>query len=243
MADVTMSERDVQDLGAFRYLGSTPGELAKKIKDFEDDNAKLREKVRGLEEKAKGLPPEGAVVLTAEEAKVHEAWKALDLKPEDVATLKAERDTLKDKDAQRTRQDAFSGAVKALGWPEDTVVTLLDMRSLDGATVELKPEKVRDPKTGKDVDVQVPYVTLAGDGQKPQKFAEFASTAPQLKGIRTDAGGNGNGTGGEGRFVAEQFGAGRAATGSTEGGIDAMIEANRKAAAAPNPLRPAKATT
>ena len=207
MAEVPFSEGDYKDLLAFRNLFPTPTDANRKVADLEADNQKQRKEIEGLKEKAKGLPPEGAVVLTAEEAKFHEAWKALDLKPEDVAALKAERDTLKDKDAQRTRQDAFSGAVKALGWPEDTVVTLLDMRSLDGATVELKPEKGKD-KAGKDVDVQVPYVTLAGEGQKPQKFAEFASAAPQLKGIRTDASGNGNGTGGEGRFVAEQRGTG-----------------------------------
>jgi hypothetical protein len=239
MPEVAFTERDVADLYAYRAIGSTPAEITKKIAGLETDNQKEREKVRDLTEKAKGVPADGAVVLTGDEAAEHEAIKALGIKAADVAKLTGKVTDLEAKDAERTRKDAFTDAVKALKWPEDTVATLLDMNSLNGATVELKTEKVTD-KDGKQVDEQVPYVTLAGEGQKPQKFAEFATASPQLKGIRMD-GGNGNGTGDTFRGVPDQRGLGGGLP-PVSGGVDALIAANQAAAKAGNPVAPAKTT-
>jgi hypothetical protein len=201
-----MPESAFTELAQYRAIASTPAEVTRKIADLEKDNQKERDKVRDLTEKAKALPPEGSVVLDAEAAKKHAAFEALGKTPEELGKLTGEVEELKTKDAARTRQDAFAGAVKALGWPEDTVTTLLDMKSLDGALVEVKTEKVAG-RDGKQVDTPVPYVTLAGEGQKAQRFSEFVESAPQLKGIRTDAG-NGNSSGGgfEGRTTPEQRG-------------------------------------
>lgn len=195
MADVTMSDRDVQDLGAFRYLGSTPGELAKKIADLERDNQKGRDKVKDLEAHAAKVPAEGAVVLTGDEATEYAAWKALEVKAADVEKLKTDNAELVEKDAVRARKDAFREAVDALKWPSEVVDTLLDIKSLDGASVEIKTERVTG-KDGKQVDEKVPYLTLAGDGQKPQKFSEYAATSAQLKGIKMDTNANSGAPGG-----------------------------------------------
>ena len=207
MADVTMSDRDVQDLGAYRYLGSTPGELAKKIADLEKDNQKGRDKVKELEATAAKVPAEGAVVLTGDDAAEYAAWKALDVKAADVGKIKTDNAALLEKDAASTRKDSFSDVAKAMRWPDDAVATLLDMNSLNGAVVEFKTEKVTG-KDGKQEEVQVPYVTLAGEGQKAQKFSDLAATAPQFKGIRMDSGSNGASE--SFRAVPEQRGGGSA---------------------------------
>jgi hypothetical protein len=70
MADISISEQDhrtfirLQDLAA-KYDG--PDGLRKKMEKLEADNADYREKNKALEAKAAAVP-EGAVVLTAEEA-------------------------------------------------------------------------------------------------------------------------------------------------------------------------------
>lgn len=149
----------------------------KKIRKLEDDNKGYRDKIRELEA---GQLPENTVAIPKERADLLEAYEKLG-KPDELATVVSERDELRQREAARAREDAFRAAVKANGWPEDTVATLLDMKTLDGATVELRTEMV----DGK--EVEVPYITLAGDDAKPQKLAEFAASAPQLKGLRTEA--------------------------------------------------------
>lgn len=172
-----INDSEYRSFVAYQNLG-TPQEVSKKITDLENDNRKYRQEEKpALEAK---LPKEGEVIVPKEKVEVLEKYEALG-KPEELKTVVSERDELREKDAARTRQDAFRAATKALGWPEETVATLLDMRSLDGAAVEVKTEK-----DGKGEDVQVPYVTLAGDDQKPQKFADFASSTPQLKGLRVE---------------------------------------------------------
>ena len=201
-----------EEVAYSRYLGfGTPEEVAKILADnakLKSENAERRQKVTDLEaEMAKAKPPEGAVVLTGDDATEYAAWKALDVKAADVGRLKTDNAALLEKDAERTRKDSFSDVVKAMKWPYDAVATLLDMNSLNGAVVEFKTEKVTG-KDGKQEDVQVPYVTLAGEGQKAQKFADLAATAPQLKGIRMDSGGNGASE--SFRAVPEQRGGGSA---------------------------------
>src|SRR5690606_28322167 len=91
------------------------------------------------------------------------------------------RDTLRQKDAARTRQDQVRAAVEAAGWPAETVATLEDMKSLDGAAFEVRTET-----NDRGEEVRVPYLTLPGEGQQPQRLADFAKDAPQLRGLRTD---------------------------------------------------------
>lgn len=236
MADVTMSDRDVQDLGAFRYLGQTPGELAGKIKKLEADNEKQRGEIRDLTEKVKAVPAEGAVVLTGDDATAYAEWKALDLKAADVAKLKKDNAALLEKDATRERKDAFAKVAKLHGMPDDAAATMAGLVLFQGATFEFKPAKAKD-KAGKDVDTEEVHVTLTGEGQKQQKFADLLGTAPELKGIRTEAGT----TTETGVPVPDMRGGGGESKGSGAGGIDALIAANQAGTKAGNPLKPAKA--
>lgn len=235
MADVTMSDRDVQDLGAYRYLGQTPGELAKKIADLEKDNQKGREKAKELEAAAAKAPAEGAVVLTGEDATEYAAWKALGVKAADVAKLQGENATLTADKATRERKDAFAKVAKLHGMPEDAAATMAGLVLFQGATFEFKPAKGKD-KNGNDADTEEVLVTLAGDGQTQQKFADLLGTAPELKGVRMEAGTQAE----TGITVPEQRGQSGQPT-AVAGGVDEMIEANRRAASAGNPLKPAKA--
>lgn len=239
MAEVPFSEGDYKDLLSFRNQFATPTDAARKVADLEKDNQKERDKVRDLTEKVKLMPADGAVVLTGDDAAAWPKYQALG-KVEDLEKLSGRVVELEKSVADSTRKDSFAAAVKALKWPDETVATLLDMNSLNGAVVEVKTEKATG-KDGKAVDEAVPYVTLAGEGEKPQKFAEFAANAPQLKGIKMAADG-GAGTSGNGIAAPEMRGS---TTGSgpaaVTGGVDDLLAANQKAATAPNPLRPAQA--
>lgn len=183
--------------------------LKKEVERVKAENAKLRDKKRELEA---AVPPEGAKVLTgdavkryeafealqkspeelaagavlsADEKKEYEAFKASGVKAADVANIVKERDDLKAKDEQRSHRDTLAKVAKAMGWPEESAATMADMRSLDGATFEVKKEKTKDEK-GADVEKDVHYVTVK-DGQ-PVKFSEFAAQTDALKGLRTTAG-------------------------------------------------------
>ncbi len=167
-----ISEQDYRrfvalDAIAGRYNG--PDGITKKISDLESDLVKERDKKREAEAK---VPGDGAVVLTGDDAKAYPALKELGVlgTAEEIKGKLGRLDEAETKLKDRERKDAVAAAVRAQGWPEETVATLMDLRSLDGASFEVKTEKGKDAK-GKDVDVQVPYVTLTGDGQKPQKLS------------------------------------------------------------------------
>lgn len=238
MADVTMSDRDVQDLGAYRYLAPTPGEMAKKVKDLEDDAAKYREKIKGLEEKAKGVPAEGAVVLTGEDAAEYTAFKALGIKAADVEKLKGDNATLAADKRSRDRKDLLRAAREVEGWNEQAPDVLQNTTGFDALELTEGEVTVEVVSAGKKENVKKKTAFATVDG-KPVRVSElvkdrWAYLAPVLSAGTTDGDG-----GREGRTVPDQRGGG-GADAKVTGGIDALIEANRKAAEAPTPLRPAK---
>lgn len=209
MAEQTISDSDYRnylrltDIAA-KYGG--PEGLQGKISKLEEDAATFRTKSKDLEGR---VPKEGAVVLEGDDAKRWDAFQALgktpeelaagvvlsaadkakwdafnalEVKPEDIPEIIKERDDLKVKDAQRARTDSIRDAVEAMGWPKEVAATIADMKSLDEAVFEVKPEKVKDG-AGKETDAKVPYVVVKG-GQAV-KLAEFAAQTDALKGIRT----------------------------------------------------------
>ena len=78
-----------------------------------------RTRLRDAETKLKGtegrVAPEGAVILTADEAKAWDAYKALG-KPEEVTTKLGERDTLATKVAEAERDGLLRDAAQAAGY-------------------------------------------------------------------------------------------------------------------------------
>lgn len=152
-----------------------------------DENYKLRSDKRDLKKQlADATLAEDAVVLTAEEAKVLEAYKALG-KPEELKTSLDELGGLKTKVQQGDRAAMIAAAAKAAGWEgkESVLVKLI----ADGDKIELRDETV-DGET-----VKVPYITPAGEGSVPAKLAdhatkEWAAFLPAL-GATDDEGGTG----------------------------------------------------
>lgn len=176
MPEITDAEH--RQFVRYSILG-TPEEVEKKIRDLEGDNKTQRDEIRDLKA---AQPADGSVVVPKEKAQALEAYEKLG-KPEELAAGIGERDTLRQKDAQRTRQDAIKAAVEAMGWPVETVATIEDMASLAGAKFE-----VESAKNDKGEDVRTAHITLAGEGQQRQKLADFAASHPALKGLRTEAG-------------------------------------------------------
>jgi hypothetical protein len=173
----------LQDI-ASKYDG--PDGITRKISALEGDVAKERDKRKEAEAK---VPGDGAVVLTGDEAKAYPALKEIGAlgAPTEIKGKLDRVDEVEAKLKARERRDAVAAAVKAQGWADDTIETLLDLRSLDGAQFEVKREKVK--KDGKDEELEVAYVTLAGEGAKAQKLTEFAESTPSLKGLKTTASG------------------------------------------------------
>jgi len=221
-----ISDSEFRQFVRYQALG-TPEEAEKKIRDLEADNKQQRDQLRDLKA---AVPAEGMVAVPKEKADALAAYEKLG-KPDDLANVASERDTLRQKDAARTRQDAIRAAVEAAGWPAETVATLEDMRSLDGAAFEVRAEK-----NDKGEEVRMPYLTLSGEGKQAQKLTDFAASAPQLKGLKT--------------AVAEQPKQpptfprqqpdGAAPRPEVKGGVDDEIQQTRDRAMAANPLRPAR---
>ena len=199
MADVTMTDRDVQDLGAFRYLGSTPGELAKKIADLERDNQKGRDKVKDLEAVAAKVPAEGAVVLTGEDATEYAAWKALGMKAAEAEKLKTDNATLSADKKTRDRLDLLTTAREAEGWNENAPKALTKLAGFDAVDLTQGEVTVERTVAGKKESAKVPTAFVTVDG-KPVRIGEWLkSTAPEFVPLLTAQASNGtsgNGAGG-----------------------------------------------
>jgi hypothetical protein len=189
----------------------TPDEVDGKVKEADKvkgENAALREKKRAAEAK---VPPEGAtvltgddakrwdaytalgktpeelaagVVLTADERKKWEAFNALDVKPEDIPAIVEENKALKEAGERRSWEDGVAAMAEAEGIPKESVPALSAiLRSLDPkAAIEVKKEKSKDG-AGAEVERKVGYVTFAG--QQAAKFSDLRKDTAELKGIRT----------------------------------------------------------
>jgi hypothetical protein len=202
-----MPESAFTELAAYRAIAPTPAEVTRKIADLERDNQKERDKVRDLTEKAKGVPPEGSVVLTAEEAKVHEAWKALGVKPEDVATLKTERDTLATEKKQRDRKDILRSALATEGWNEQAPDVLQNTTGFDALELSEGEVTVERLNGGKKENVKQKTAFATVEGKQVRVADIIKEKWPYLAPVLVaSASGNGSTAGGDGRGVPEQRG-------------------------------------
>ncbi len=236
-----VSDAQLTEYHQYKAIAPTPDAARGKIEGLEGDNKKQRDEIRDLKETAKKVPPEGAKVLTAEEAKAWEAYTALGT-PEEQTKRAEDFKTLEAKDAERTRTDTLKAAVAAEKWSEQAAGRLLDSKLADGATYSVAKEKVRG-QDGKETESEVGYITLAGEGRKPMRLADFAKEhLPDVLTLGTAANGNGGSGGGTSRAIHEQRGGGSASSiASTM--LEKAKEANKQRAEAPNPLKPAAATT
>lgn len=167
-----------------------------------DENYKLRSKNRDLAKEAeKAKLADGSVVLTADEAKTLEEYRALG-KPEELKAVVTERDELKQKVSDGDRQTLLSEAAKAAGWEGKESI----LKRLVGPDdkVEIRDEQV-DGET-----VKVPYITPAGDGSVPAKLTDHAKSEWSDFLPALGAEGEGDGDSGDGTQFPKQKSTGKA---------------------------------
>lgn len=203
-----VSDAQLTEYHQYKAIAPTPDAARAKIDGLETDNKKQRDEIRDLKETAKKVPAEGAKVLSAEEAKAWDAYTALGT-PEEQAKRTEDFQALAAKDAERTRMDDLRGAVEAEKLPSGAVELLADSKRADGATFSKAREKQRG-QDGKEAEVEVGYITLAGEGQKPMRLADFAKEhLPALLSLGT-AGNGGSSTTSSSRATHEARGVGTA---------------------------------
>lgn len=173
-----ITEGELQELVLYRTLG-THAVVTKKVNDLEKDNAKQRGEIRDLKAVA---PKEGEVLLSKEDGVEFKAFKELG-KAADVKTRLETGSAAEQKVEGLTVRAAALEYVKAAGLAESAVETIVALPDLKGAKFEVRKEKGKNDK-GEEGDVSVPYLTLAGDGEKPMSFADLQEKVPALKGLR-----------------------------------------------------------
>lgn len=136
------------------------------LDDLRTERDRRRTAETELADLKKTAPKDGQVVLTKEDQVELEAFRALG-KPDEVKGRLDKATELEQEKQQRDRADALAKATKAAGYGEDAPQTLTELKALDGAAFDVKEEKQGEET------VTVPYVTLAGEGERPQKLDAF----------------------------------------------------------------------
>lgn len=225
------------DQVATRYGGSADG-IVKKVDELERDNAAQRGEIATWKGKAEAVPAD-ALILTGDEKARYEAVKPVLAahKPEEITAGLAERDKLRTTLAERDHADARRTFAEAVKW---RLGVLENLKQFDGATFTVEEENGTGPD-GKPAKVKVGYITPAGENQKAVRYDEFLKTLPEdvQKTLPADAAGSRAPDNRPTYTPPRVEGGGGAA--AANGGVDAEIQANEKAATAPNALRPAKA--
>lgn len=173
-----ISDAQYREYVEYQTLG-TVVEIRRKEKNLVSDNGKQRDEIRTLKE---GQPAEGSVLLTADDGKEYDTYKKLG-KPSDITTQLEAGQTAQSTLTSRDSRDSVVGFAKAAGLASTAVDALLAFPSLKDAKFEVRKHKVKDDK-GKETEVEVPYVTLAGEGQKAMKFSDLQEQVPATKGLQ-----------------------------------------------------------
>ncbi len=179
MPEITDSE--FRQYAKYQTLG-TPEEIWKKQQDLEKDNKDQRDELRVAKE---AMPKEGEVTVTKARGESLTKYEALG-KPDDVKSLLEKGVTAATALAATTRRSAAAMFAKLAGLAEVAVDALVAIPDLSEATFEVKKGKVKD-KAGKEVETDLPYMTLAGvDGAAGESllFTDAQERFPALKGLR-----------------------------------------------------------
>lgn len=233
-----MSQSEVDALGGFRLIaqkyGGTPHGILQKIEDLEKDNREYRqEKIPALEAK---IPKDNEVVIPKSKADALAEYEALGKPSEIKAKLESGENASVELKGLQLRTAAAKYA-EAAGLAAEAVDTLIAIPALQGATFEVKAGKTKNDK-GEEVDAQIAYVTLPGEGQSAIPHTEAIEKVPALKGLRPAAPVKDQQPprsfvpqGGQQQEVKDE---------KPSTYVEQAIANNRKAASAPNPLRPSK---
>jgi hypothetical protein len=236
-----LSSSEEREYDGYRTLGAVEDVRARlgKLTRVQSDFKELKTRADALEKEngeLKAKVPDGAVVLTGDEAKAYEAIQAAGGLKEANKRLEGFEE-LKAKDAKRTREDALAEAAEAEGWNAKTAVKALTRDAeFGGLPFEVKEVEREVQANGKPEKrtVKAGFVTVNDKsiplGEWVQKNADHI--LPSLTATQTTQ------QDGGGREYIEQRGRssgdGKAADAKTR-----AKEANAQAASRPNALRPA----
>lgn len=228
-----MPQSEIDALGGFRFLaskyGGTPQSIEKKITDLEQDNREQRVEINTLKEQ---LPKADHVVVPKAEIDKLAEYEAIG-KPAEIKTkLETGQQTEQElRDIQtRTAAEKFA---KAAGLADEAVDTLVAIPTLKNAKFEVRKGKVKNDK-GAEVDGDVAYITLEGEGKTAMSFEKAVEAVPALKGLARATGG----TPPTGVLYVPQGGDGKGGNEKSTV-VDEEIKRIRARAEAPNALRPA----
>lgn len=200
-----ITEAQASEYRAYTQLG-TPEQVSKKIGDLEKDNHKQRGEIQTLKDAKKVLEekaaPEGAVVLTGDDAAKWTRYQALGT-PDEVESAAKERDALRTTVKGREWEDAVKTAAEAEGWGKPAILRLA-LKGLEDHTLE-----VREDKGDKGEKVRVAYIKEPGEGKAAKKLRDYL-TEREPDVLETLAGSSGSGAGGAGGvpYVPSRAGAG-----------------------------------
>lgn len=221
---------DAEAVAFNRYQAfGTPDEVQKIVQEVErlkTENAERRKANKDLEAERDALKakvPEGAEVLTGDEAKAYAELKAKEMKLADVPKIVAERDTLQKGAAERDKRDALGKAVATEGWVPESVPLLHKLLAAAGdLPFEVREEDVEVTENGKTAKQKKPvgYVTANGQAVRLSKWAEaeelpasvFTATRTTAETGRTVSEQRGNGGAPKKDATAEDFAASTAKT-------------------------------
>lgn len=229
-----MPQSEIDALGGFRFLasryGGTPQSIEKKITDLEEDNRTQRGEINTLKEK---LPKDGFVVVPKTQIDTLAEYEALG-KPSEVKAKLEQGDQAAANLIEIQRREHAAKFVKAAGLADEAVDTLVAIPALKNAKFEVRKGKVKNDK-GVEVDGEVAYVTLEGEGKSAMSYDKAIEAVPALKGLARATTPPSEGA----RFVPQ----GGESTAGTEkkSTADDHIKRMQERANAPNALRPAAA--
>lgn len=145
-----------------------------------------RKRLEAAESKVAKLPPEGAIVLTADEGKVWESYKGLGA-PADIQTKLGERDTLSQQVEESRKRDHLGAVAQAAGYKPTVLAKFFGDR-------EYEVRDVSETKDGKTVTTKVAFIK---DGNAFTPLTDYAKTAwaDELPALVATGNSTGGGTG------------------------------------------------
>lgn len=217
--------------------GESPYKPDARIAELEGENQRLEQEVERLSLK---VPAEGAIVLTGDQVKAHQAYLTLG-KPEDVKRSLDELPALRTKVGDAERKTAATEAATILGWNPDATASAIGDKQL---VVILVDGKDKDGKA-----VKVPHVRPASDEKAAtvpltewmDKHAAYLMPALTAKSQQSGAAsGTSSSTSTQGTpFTVQSAGGSPAAPSDPVAEFAKKAQAERDAR--PNPLIPRKA--
>lgn len=168
-----------------RYSGNAVT-MAQKLADMQNERFEDRQKLRDRDARIKELEakqtPDGAVVLTGDDASRWQAYTALGLKPEEVKTRLEEGDAARDKAAKLERNETLRTVATAAGFKPEG---LQDFDQLAGG-LTYTVKDVQETQNGKTVTVKRAFVQA--DGKDTPLDEYVTQTRPHLlPALKTEA--------------------------------------------------------